>query len=44
MAGAAAWTITKYTRDLLDARSELETLNAGLEERVRLRTDGTRPR
>lgn len=40
MAGAAAWTITKYTRDLLDARSELETLNAGLEERVRLRTDG----
>ena len=40
MAGAAAWIITKYTRDLLDARSELEMLNADLEERVRLRTDG----
>ncbi len=40
MACAAAWIITKYTRDLIDARSELETLNADLEERVRLRTDG----
>jgi signal transduction histidine kinase len=40
MAGAAAWIITKYTRELLDARNELETLNADLEERVRLRTDG----
>jgi signal transduction histidine kinase len=40
MAAAAAWTITKYTRDLLEARSELETLNTDLEERVRVRTDG----
>jgi hypothetical protein len=40
MAGAAAWIITKYTRDLLDARSELEMLNVDLEERVRLRTNG----
>ncbi len=40
MACAAAWIITKYTRDLLDARGELEMLNADLEERVRLRTDG----
>ena len=39
MAGAAAWTIVKYTRELLDARSELEALNADLEERVRLRTE-----
>jgi CHASE3 domain sensor protein len=37
MAGAAAWIITKYTRDLLDARTELEMLNADLEERVRPR-------
>ncbi len=39
MATAAAWTIIRYTRELLDARGELETLNAELEQRVRLRTE-----
>jgi signal transduction histidine kinase len=35
--GAIA-TIVKYTRELISARTELETLNAGLEERVKERT------
>lgn len=35
--GAIA-TIVKYTRELIAARTELETLNAGLEERVKERT------
>ncbi|WP_293801331.1 ATP-binding protein [uncultured Bosea sp.] len=39
MAGAASWTIIRYTRELVAARREVERLNAGLEERVRERTD-----
>ncbi len=39
MAGAASWTIMSYTRELVAARREVETLNVGLEERVRERTD-----
>ena len=39
MAGAASWTIVSYTRELVAARREVETLNVGLEERVRERTD-----
>ncbi|SDH31156.1 His Kinase A (phospho-acceptor) domain-containing protein [Bosea robiniae] len=39
MAGAASWTIISYTRELVAARREVETLNVGLEERVRERTD-----
>ncbi|BCB17622.1 CHASE3 domain-containing protein [Bosea sp. ANAM02] len=39
MAGAASWTIISYTRELVAARREVETLNVGLEERVRQRTD-----
>jgi len=39
MAGAASWTIISYTRELVTARREVETLNLGLEARVRERTD-----
>ncbi|HEY5796816.1 MAG TPA: CHASE3 domain-containing protein [Bosea sp. (in: a-proteobacteria)] len=39
LAGAAAWTIIGYTSEIIAARRELEGLNAGLEERVRERTD-----
>lgn len=39
MAGAAAWTILQYTREIVASRTELETLNVGLEERVRERTE-----
>ena len=39
MAGAASWTIMSYTRELVAAQREVETLNVGLEERVRERTD-----
>ena len=39
MAGAASWTIISYTRELVATRREVETLNVGLEERVRQRTD-----
>lgn len=39
MAGAATWTIMSYTRELVAARREVETLNVGLEERVRERTN-----
>lgn len=35
MAGAASWTIISYTRELVATRREVETLNVGLEERVR---------
>jgi len=36
--GAAVWLILRYTRELGEARSTVETLNVGLEERVRERT------
>ena len=39
MAAAAAWTILQYTREIVASRTELETLNVGLEERVRERTE-----
>ncbi|MDP3258399.1 CHASE3 domain-containing protein, partial [Bosea sp. (in: a-proteobacteria)] len=39
LAAAAAWTILSYTNEIVGARRELEGLNAGLEERVRERTD-----
>lgn len=39
LAGAAAWTILGYTRELVVARREVEALNTGLEARVRQRTD-----
>lgn len=39
LAGAAAWTIIVYTRDLTEARREVETLNLGLEQRVHERTE-----
>jgi signal transduction histidine kinase len=39
MAAAATWTILRYTNELNATRQEVETLNAGLEERVRERTD-----
>ncbi|MCB1470070.1 MAG: CHASE3 domain-containing protein, partial [Rhizobiaceae bacterium] len=36
--GSAAWIVLNYTRDLANARVEIETLNTGLEEKVRERT------
>ena len=39
LAGAAAFTIIGYTKEIMAARRELEGLNVGLEERVRERTD-----
>jgi signal transduction histidine kinase len=36
--GGAAITVVRYTRDLGEARDEVDILNAGLEERVRSRT------
>lgn len=36
--GGAVWMALAYTRELVEARSEVETLNAGLEARVRERT------
>jgi signal transduction histidine kinase len=36
--GGAAWALTTYTRELMAARSEVETLNVGLEARVKERT------
>lgn len=36
--GGAVWTALNYTRDLLTARAEVEALNAGLEQRVKERT------
>ena len=37
--GASVWTALSYTRELLGARREVETLNQGLEQRVQERTD-----
>ncbi len=39
MALLAAWTIWRYTAEIGAARSELQQLNVGLEERVRQRTE-----
>lgn len=39
MAALAVWTIWEYTRELAIARSELQHLNVGLEERVKERTE-----
>lgn len=38
LAGAAVWLAMRYTRELVDARGELEVLNTELEERVEERT------
>lgn len=38
-AAGASWTVVQYTRDLVAARSELQALNVGLEERVAERTE-----
>ncbi|MGB3336448.1 MAG: CHASE3 domain-containing protein [Devosia sp.] len=36
--GGSAWTVMAYTRELANARREVDIANAGLEERVRERT------
>ena len=36
--GSSVWVALSYTRDLIGARTEVENLNAGLEERVKERT------
>lgn len=36
--GGSVWTALNYTRDLIEARTEVETLNLGLEHRVKERT------
>ena len=36
--GGTAWALTTYTREVIKARAEVETLNAGLELRVKERT------
>jgi len=36
--GGLAWALTTYTRELIKARAEVESLNVGLEQRVRERT------
>lgn len=38
-AAGASWTVVQYTRELMVARTELQSLNAGLEERVAERTE-----
>lgn len=38
-AAGASWTVVRYTRELTAARTELEALNVGLEERVAERTE-----
>ena len=38
LAGAASWTVTRYTRELVEARSAVVKANLGLEERVKERT------
>lgn len=38
-AAGASWTVLQYTRELVAARSELQALNVGLEERVAERTE-----
>ena len=37
--GGSAWTVASYTRQLVAARAEVEQLNAGLEQRIKDRTD-----
>ncbi len=36
--GGSAWTVLRYTHELVDARSQLETVNERLEQRVNERT------
>lgn len=36
--GSAVWMAVRYTRELMEARLEVEQLNAGLEERINERT------
>ncbi len=36
--GGSVWTVLRYTRDLAEARTTVEALNVGLEERVKERT------
>ncbi|MEO3998924.1 CHASE3 domain-containing protein [Mesorhizobium sp. CAU 1732] len=36
--GGSVWTALAYTRELVEARTEVDTLNLGLEERVKERT------
>ncbi|MET0598038.1 MAG: CHASE3 domain-containing protein [Mesorhizobium sp.] len=36
--GGSVWTVLRYTSDLAEARTTVEALNAGLEERVKERT------
>lgn len=38
-AAAAFWTIVRYTREIIAARSEVTALNIGLEQRVQQRTE-----
>lgn len=38
LAGAAGWTVTRYTRELVEARSAVVAANLGLEDRVAERT------
>jgi signal transduction histidine kinase len=38
LSGAAVWIALKYTREIIESRSELEVLNNALEERVEERT------
>lgn len=38
-AAAAFWTIARYTREIIAARSEVTALNIGLEQRVQQRTE-----
>lgn len=38
-AAGASWTVVQYTRELMAARTELQALNVGLEERVAERTE-----
>ena len=38
-AAGASWTVVQYTRELVEARTQLQALNAGLEERVVERTE-----
>lgn len=38
LSGAAVWIALRYTREIIEARAELEVLNSALEERVEERT------
>ncbi len=44
LAAGAVWSVTRYTRELLRARREVEAANAGLEERVARAYGGAEPR